>query len=250
MAERKARMARLCRQGARWGVLGPLLALMAACAGFEPTPYQPAIADGAHGFRDQQIEANRYEVRFVGNPQTAAATVERYLLYRSAEVTVAAGADWFRFVERKIRPEPTALGPETGAAAETNGLAEVQLPSAPDALAAVGAVRLAKKGKRRARGHGKRYRRGYRHGYRRSGVRFGFFFGGPYWPYYGPYYGPYWGRWGYVPYAVRPRPPSYEAVAEILVFEGEKPADDAEAYAAAEVVERLRPSIRFAPPPD
>jgi hypothetical protein len=67
------------------------------------TPYQPLNAPGAQasgGYFDHQIEANRWQVGFKGNALTSRETVERYLLYRSAELTLAQGYDWFEAVDR------------------------------------------------------------------------------------------------------------------------------------------------------
>ena len=67
------------------------------------TPYQPITAhNGAAsgGFYDHQIEGNRFEVGFSGNSLTSRETVERYLLYRAAELTVNQGFDWFTTVQR------------------------------------------------------------------------------------------------------------------------------------------------------
>ena len=68
------------------------LTLAAACAG--PTPYQPATK--RDGFADSRIEGDRYRVTFRGNSLTSRETVETYLLYRAAELTLAEGRDWFR----------------------------------------------------------------------------------------------------------------------------------------------------------
>ncbi len=46
------------------------------------------------------IEANRYMVSFAGNTHTARDTVERYLLYRAAELTVQHGFDYFILADR------------------------------------------------------------------------------------------------------------------------------------------------------
>jgi len=67
------------------------------------TPYQPLGAKGAQtagGYFDHQIETNRWQVGFKGNSLTSRETVERYLLYRAAELTVAQGYDWFEAVDR------------------------------------------------------------------------------------------------------------------------------------------------------
>ncbi|MCI3135429.1 CC0125/CC1285 family lipoprotein [Phenylobacterium aquaticum] len=85
-----------------FAALGVGLALtLSACA--TPTPYQPAGPGQAQagGFSETKIEANRYRVKFSGNSLTSRDTVEGYLLYRAAELTVAQGYDVFSVVERK-----------------------------------------------------------------------------------------------------------------------------------------------------
>lgn len=65
--------------------------LLAGCA--TVTPYQP-IRDG-QGYGQQRIENNRYRVSFAGNSSTPRETVENYLLFRAAELTLQQGADYF-----------------------------------------------------------------------------------------------------------------------------------------------------------
>ncbi|KKC24637.1 CC0125/CC1285 family lipoprotein [Sphingomonas sp. SRS2] len=67
-----------------------------------PTPYQPLERGSATtgGYSDQRIEQDRYRVSFVGNSMTTRETVEAYLLYRAAELTVARGYDWFEMADR------------------------------------------------------------------------------------------------------------------------------------------------------
>ncbi len=76
------------------------LASLTACE--TATPYQPlnAARADAGGYSDHQIEANRFQVSFSGNSVTSRETVERYLLYRSAELTLAQGYDWFEAAGR------------------------------------------------------------------------------------------------------------------------------------------------------
>ncbi|WP_213980986.1 hypothetical protein [Sphingomonas sp. dw_22] len=67
------------------------------------TPYQPATGSSAAtraGYSDTQIESNRFRVSFSGNTLTSRETVERYLLYRSAELTVQNGFDYFVLSDR------------------------------------------------------------------------------------------------------------------------------------------------------
>ena len=89
------------------------LCLLAACAS-GPTPYQQA-RDG-FGYSEQQIEDNRYRVSFAGNSATSRQTVEDYLLYRAAELTVQTGHDWFEVVDRDVVQEFSGHGgsPEVG----------------------------------------------------------------------------------------------------------------------------------------
>ncbi|WP_326524553.1 CC0125/CC1285 family lipoprotein [Sphingomonas sp.] len=74
--------------------------LLAACAG--PTPYRPAMGSGFSrtGFMDQQVERDRFRVAFAGNSYTSRETVERYLLFRAAEVTLQSGNDYFVMADR------------------------------------------------------------------------------------------------------------------------------------------------------
>jgi hypothetical protein len=81
-----------------WLLAAPLVLLLGACA--YPTPYQPA--DGGYGYSEQQIEEDRYRVSFSGNPSTPRETVQNYLLYRAAELTMQNGYDYFTVVERDV----------------------------------------------------------------------------------------------------------------------------------------------------
>jgi len=75
-------------------------AALASCA--TPTPYQPAASAGQNrtGYWDEQVEGNRFRVSFAGNSLTSRETVERYLLYRAAELTLQQGFDHFILVTR------------------------------------------------------------------------------------------------------------------------------------------------------
>lgn len=76
------------------------------------TPYQPLHAGGqtSGGYSDIKIESDRWRVMFHGNDSTSRETVETYLLYRAAELTVDQGFDWFEPTERntnkKVEVDP------------------------------------------------------------------------------------------------------------------------------------------------
>ncbi len=92
---------------------------LGACA--TATPYQPAGFEGQRGgYVEQRLEQDRFRVGFAGNSLTSRDTVETYLLYRAAEVTVQSGYDWFsmagRATDRDTRFVGTAdpFGPRYG----------------------------------------------------------------------------------------------------------------------------------------
>jgi hypothetical protein len=79
---------------------------LAACA--SPTPYRAATDDT--GYRDQQIETNRYRVSFAGNSATPLNRVQDYALYRAAELTVANGYDYFKVASRSTDTQGGVVG--------------------------------------------------------------------------------------------------------------------------------------------
>lgn len=97
------------------GLLAGLALTMALGACETATPYQPLERGTAQtgGFADQKIDTDRYRVTFQGNSLTSRQTVESYLLYRSAELTVAQGYDWFETVDRHTeRDKKTYVDPD------------------------------------------------------------------------------------------------------------------------------------------
>ena len=84
----------------------PLAAVLALSACATPTPYQPidARSDARGGYFEQRIEDNRFRVSFRGNDFTSRQTVENYLLFRAAELTLQAGYDGFTMVDRAVDP--------------------------------------------------------------------------------------------------------------------------------------------------
>lgn len=92
---------------------------LTACA--TATPYQPAgLSGGSDGFRESRIESNRFRVGFQGNSLTSRDTVEMYLLYRAAELTLQNGYDWFAVADRdteanrRLVGTPDPFGPRFG----------------------------------------------------------------------------------------------------------------------------------------
>lgn len=155
---------------------------VAACG--TPTPYQPAV-DGK-GYAEQPLETNRYRVTFSGNSLTSRETVENYLLYRAAEVTLASGNDYFLVVERDTERSTTYHTTFTGFG-----------------------------------GHP-----GF-HSFRNfNSHSFG----------------------GFSTATARPRD-RYQSFANIVVGQGEKPADEPDAYDARDVLKRLAQTIERNPVP-
>jgi hypothetical protein len=77
--------------------------MLGACA--SSTPYMPM--NGHYGYSEQRIEDNRYRVVFNGNSATPRETVENFLLYRAAELTIESGYDHFLVIERDVDVERT-----------------------------------------------------------------------------------------------------------------------------------------------
>ena len=86
---------------------------LAACA--TATPYQPAPAGkrSGYGFSDYKVDNDHFRVTFTGNSVTSRETVEKYLLYRAAELTLQQGADWFDTTDRKT-DKSTSYYADTG----------------------------------------------------------------------------------------------------------------------------------------
>jgi hypothetical protein len=91
-----------------------LAAGLSAC--ISATPYQPVGHGNATsgGYSETRIEPNRWRVDFAGNSMTSRETVEGYLLFRAAELTLQNGDDWFAMVDRQtdarqrsyVQPDP------------------------------------------------------------------------------------------------------------------------------------------------
>lgn len=167
--------------------LAAIAGLLAACA--TATPYQPSETAG-YGFQEQQIENNRVRITFRGNTLTDRDTVETYLLYRAAELTLQGGKDYFVVANRDTEEHTRYQG---------DGF---------------------------------------------MGSRYGFSYRA-----FRPYRG--WSRW-YDPYWDEPERyrevTRYEAIAEIAMFNGTKPADNPNAFNAREVQANLQGRVVRPPP--
>jgi len=78
---------------------------LAACA-TQPV-YGPKGPGQSAGYTDEQLAANRYRVTYTGSAATDRETVEDFLLYRSAEVTLKAGFTHFQFDTRDTKAHTT-----------------------------------------------------------------------------------------------------------------------------------------------
>lgn len=156
--------------------------LLSACA--TATPYQLATTD-RYGFEEQRIESNRVRITFRGNTLTDRETVETYLLYRAAELTLQSGNDYFIVADRGTEEHSRLQGA----------------------------------------------------GYYRPRLAFDYWYFSPRrgWS---PWYDPFWNE----PTSYR-EVTRYEAVAEIAMFSGQKPQNDASAFDAREVQANLQGRI-------
>ncbi|MGO1117304.1 CC0125/CC1285 family lipoprotein [Rhodovibrionaceae bacterium A322] len=160
-------------------LVGALALLVAGCS--TVTPYQP-LNDG-YGFSSERIEDNRFKVNFRGNSLTPRQTVERYVVYRAAEITLQVGGDYFVITEYDTVADTSYRITNTGSYYGGYG------------------------------GYG--YRAPYS-----SGVGVGF------------------GTGSATPVN------KYDSWAEILVFKGDKPADQENAYDARGVIKHLGSDIQ------
>jgi hypothetical protein len=76
------------------------------------TPYQPLAAGTAQsgGYSEIKLQDDRWRVMFKGNTVTSRATVETYLLYRAAQLTVSQGFDWFDTAQRQTDKNTEVYG--------------------------------------------------------------------------------------------------------------------------------------------
>lgn len=179
--------------------------LVSACA--TETPYRPAKGYGFSrtGFSEQRIEPDRFLVTFAGNSVTERDTVERYLLFRAAELTLQQGYDYFVTTERETdRQTRTYTTPGLGYGGFGYGGFG---PGWGPAWSFYG------------RGFGWR--------------RYGGFYGG---------YGGFGGFGGFNDFDIR-QVDRFEATAEIVMRRGPIPRDNLRAFNARRVVETVGPTV-------
>ena len=77
--------------------------MVAGCA--TETTFRPATGRGfeRQGYSDRQIEPGRFLVSFAGNSVTSRDTVERYLFFRAAQLTLERGFDYFVMADRDTK---------------------------------------------------------------------------------------------------------------------------------------------------
>jgi hypothetical protein len=95
-------------------VAAAVAAAAVADARAETTPYQPSAVSRAHfGYAETQTDANRVRVSFSGNTETSRETVETYLLFRAAELTLQGGYDYFVVADHNVEANTqyAAAGP-------------------------------------------------------------------------------------------------------------------------------------------
>jgi hypothetical protein len=87
-------------------IFGLLLALgLVACAG---DIYQPASSPRGVGWRETQIEPDRYRITFTSSSDVA--TVQDLALLRASELTLNKGRTWFRVVSSDVVSEDMRRG--------------------------------------------------------------------------------------------------------------------------------------------
>ncbi|HUJ03183.1 MAG TPA: hypothetical protein VLW75_06075 [Rhizomicrobium sp.] len=90
------------------------LALLGLAACVSQPVYGPKGPGQSAGYTDEQLGANRYRVTYTGNAATDRETVEDFLLYRSAEVTLKSGFGHFEFDTRDTKSHTTYYSTFTG----------------------------------------------------------------------------------------------------------------------------------------
>ena len=185
--------------------------LLAGCA--TETTYRPATGQGFSrtGYSDRQVEPGRFLVSFAGNSVTSRDTVERYLFFRAAELTLQNGYDYYLMADRDTNLQSrTYSTPGIGGGFGYGGFGGYWGPS------------------------WRYYGRGF--GWRNWSPYGGF--GGGFGGGYGGFGGGPWGN----DFDIRTID-RYEATAEIVMRKGPIPRDNIRAFDARKVVDSIGPSV-------
>ncbi len=181
--------------------------MVAGCA--TETRYRPATGQGFNrqGYSERMIEPGRFLVSFAGNSVTSRDTVERYLFYRAAELTLQQGFDYFVMADRDTNLQSRTFStPGIGGPWGYGGFGGYWGPS------------------------WRYWGRGF--GWRSWDPWFGGGFGGG-----------FGGPWGN-DFDVRTID-RYEATAEIVMRKGPIPRDNIRAFDARKVVESIGPTVQL-----
>lgn len=87
-----------------------LFALIAVVLVGCATPYQPFELFGRGGYTDKQLAPDMYQVGFYANGPTKIETINTLLAYRTAEITLDKGFDYFEVLQEAGRFPMSALG--------------------------------------------------------------------------------------------------------------------------------------------
>lgn len=186
--------------------LGSATLLVAGCQ--TETTFRPATGHGfySEGYSERAIEPGRFLVSFSGNSVTSRDTVERYLFFRAAQLTLQQGYDYFVMADRdtKLRQRTYATADGFGGGFGGGGF-----------------------------GYG-----GFG-GYWGPSWRYhGGGFGWRSWdPYFGGGYGPWGGGFDITTID------KFDATADIVMRKGPIPAGNVRAFDAHRVVETIGPSV-------
>ena len=178
--------------------------MVAGCA--TETTFRPATGHGfqREGYSDRKIEPGRFLVSFAGNSVTSRDTVERYLFFRAAQLTLEQGYDYFVMADRDTKLQSrTYATPGIGGPWGYGGFGGYWGPS------------------------WNFYGRGY--GWRRFGGGFG--------------YGGFGGFGGFGNDFDVQTIDRFQATAEIVMRRGPIPQGDIRAFDAHKVVETIGPSV-------
>ena len=95
----------------RFGLSALLAAsLLAGCAASTVPDYRPRLPGGTVGYSDLQLSPNLYRISFSGSTASTRDDVERYLLRRAAEVTLASGYTHFVLSGRDTERDTSFYG--------------------------------------------------------------------------------------------------------------------------------------------